>query len=283
MNDIPDSGLLRLAAFSDGAVGGNPAGVLVSETLPSAAEMQRIAAAVGYSETVFAAPAGEGWRVRYFSPEEEVAFCGHATIALGSVLAARAGDGVFALDLNAGRITVEASRTNGATRVTLTSPPTHSAAADPVLVQSALDLFAFVPADLNPALPPARVHGGNDHLVLALQDRATLARLRYDLAAGAKLMRCHGLTTIDLVWAETAQKFHSRNAFAIGGVLEDPATGAAAAAFAGYLRDIGWPHGGRIDIVQGEDMGAISLLRAEIGDTPGAGIRVSGTTRPIAD
>ena len=54
--------------------------------------------------------------------------------------------------------------------------------------------------------------------------------------------------------------------FAAGGLVEDPATGAAAAAFAGYLRDLGWPHGGAIDIVQGEDMGFKSLIHAEIGE-----------------
>ena len=105
--------------------------------------------------------------------------------------------------------------------------------------------------------------------------------MNYDLAEGARLMRRHGLTIINLVWPETPRKFHSRNAFAVGGVIEDPATGAAAAALSGYLRDISWPHGGAIDIVQGEDMGARSLLRAEIGETPGEGIRVSGTTRII--
>ena len=54
----------RLAAFSDGATGGNPAGVVVGKALPSEAEMQKIAADVGYSETVFAAPEAGGWRVR---------------------------------------------------------------------------------------------------------------------------------------------------------------------------------------------------------------------------
>ncbi|WP_424931822.1 PhzF family phenazine biosynthesis protein [Amaricoccus macauensis] len=274
--------ILRLAAFSDGPDGGNPAGVVVADALPPRDEMQRIAAEVGYSETVFAAPEGEGWRVRYHSPEAEVAFCGHATIALGSVLAERQGEGTFPLDLAAGRITVEATRAGGITRATLTSPPTRSAAADPDLLRAALALFALTPADLDPALPPALAHAGNDHLVLALDSRATLARMTYDLAEGARLMQAHGLTTIDLLWAETPRRFHSRNAFAIGGVLEDPATGAAAAALGGYLRDIGWPHGGAIDIIQGEDMGAKSLLRAEIGETPGEGIRVSGTTRIIA-
>jgi PhzF family phenazine biosynthesis protein len=103
--------------------------------------------------------------------------------------------------------------------------------------------------------------------------------MRYDFARGRALMEEAGLITIALVAAENPQLFHVRNAFAAGGVVEDPATGAAAAAFAGYLRDIGWPHQGVIDIVQGEDMGMRSLIRAEI-DTPiGGSIRVSGTAR----
>lgn len=281
MTDLTKTEILRLAAFSDGAAGGNPAGVVVGDALPSTTEMQRIAAMVGYSETAFAAPEGDGWRVRYFSPEDEVAFCGHATIALGSVLAELDGDGVFPLFLNAGQITVEAQRDGSSTRATLTSPPTHSRAADPSLVEAALDLFGLAPADLDPALPPGLAHAGNDHLLLALRDRETLSRMTYDLPGGARLMRHHALTTINLLWIETPQVFHSRNAFAVGGVLEDPATGAAAAALGGYLRDIGWPHGGAIDILQGEDMGARSLLRARISDTPGDGIRVSGATRRI--
>ncbi|RLM50384.1 PhzF family phenazine biosynthesis protein, partial [Halobellus sp. Atlit-31R] len=62
-------------------------------------------------------------------------------------------------------------------------------------------------------------------------------------------------------------------------VLEDPATGAGTAALAGYLRDLGWPHGGAIEVVQGEDMGMRSRLFAQIGPEPGASIRVSGTAR----
>jgi len=282
MKDQTDIDILRLAAFSDGEVGGNPAGVVVADALPARSEMQRIAAMVGYSETVFAAPEGDGWKVRYFSPEDEVAFCGHATIALGSVLAERAGDGIFLLDLASSRITVEVRREAGKTRATLTSPPTRSAAADPALVRSALDLFGLAPDSLDPGLPAGLAHAGNDHLILALKDRATLAGMSYELAEGAVLMRQHGLTTIDLLWIETPRTFHSRNAFAIGGVLEDPATGAAAAALGGYLRDIGWPHEGAIDIVQGVDRGVPSVLRAEIDETRGAGIRVSGTTRVIS-
>jgi PhzF family phenazine biosynthesis protein len=281
-DNLTEAAVLRIAAFSDGETGGNPAGVWVGKALPAERQMQRIASDVGYSETVFAAPVENGWRVRYFSPEGEVAFCGHATIALGSVLAGIDGGGVFRLHLDSAVITVEARQEEGVCHATLTSPPTRSAPADPRLVQVALDLFRLSRSDLDPALPPALAHAGNDHLILALRDRPTLARMAYDLTDGAALMRRFGLTTIDLLWIEEPRRFHSRNAFGIGGVLEDPATGAAAAALSGYLRDIGWPHGGAIDIVQGEDMGARSLLRAEIGATPGEGIRVSGTTRILS-
>ena len=86
--------VLRIAAFADGGAGGNPAGVAIGGALPKAEEMQRIAAEVGFSETAFAAAEGDGWRVRYFSPESEVPFCGHATIALGAALALRQGEGL---------------------------------------------------------------------------------------------------------------------------------------------------------------------------------------------
>jgi len=75
----------KLASFTRNGVGGNPAGVVIEDILPPAATMQRIAADVGYSETAFAAPQGDGFRVRYFAPQAEVPFCGHATIALGCV------------------------------------------------------------------------------------------------------------------------------------------------------------------------------------------------------
>ncbi|MCE8514438.1 PhzF family phenazine biosynthesis protein [Ruegeria pomeroyi] len=271
----------RIAAFSDGALGGNPAGVVIADQMPAEEEMQRIAAEVGYSETAFAAPEGAGWRVRYFAPVGEVAFCGHATIALGATLAGRFGAGTYALQLNDAGISVEGQRHGDRVHAALISPPTRSGAVDLEVLEAALALFGLDESDLDPTLPAAVANAGNDHLVLALRDRARLATMEYDLNRGAAYMRLNGFTTINLLWVETPQRFHSRNAFAIGGVLEDPATGAAAAALAGYLRDIGWPHGGTIDIVQGEDMGARSLLRVEIGDTPGQGVRVSGSARQI--
>lgn len=274
-----DMSVLKIAAFSDGSAGGNPAGVMIADELPNDAEMQRIAAAVGFSETAFAVPVGTGWRVRYFSPESEVPFCGHATIALGAALALKHGDGVFALTLNQAEITVEGHRSGSIIAAALQSPPTRSKPAPAQLVSAVLALFGYTHDDLDPRIPPALAHGGADHLVLGLKTREALAAMKYDLNAGRDVMKQAGLVTILLAYAETSQLFHTRNPFASGGVYEDPATGAATAAFAGYLRDIEWPHGGVIDIVQGEDMGMRSRLRAEIPPSIGSSIRVSGSAR----
>lgn len=275
--------LHRIAAFSDGPQGGNPAGVHLSAQLPDATTMQRIAADVGYSETAFAAPhIDSSWRVRYFSPESEVPFCGHATIALGAVLAREQGDGRFVLVLNDTTIAVDGHRDGDRFLATLQSPPTRSEPAPAPLLDAALGLFGYQPGQLDPRLPPARIHAGADHLLLALRTRADLAAMHYDLDAGRAFMRTHRLVTVALAFAESARRFHTRNAFASGGVHEDPATGASTAALAGYLRDLHWPHAGCVDVVQGEDMGMRSLLRAEFDDTPGGPIRVSGSARVIA-
>jgi PhzF family phenazine biosynthesis protein len=217
--------------------------------------------------------------VRYFAPEVEVDFCGHATIALGAALALRRGDGTFRLQLNNAGITVEGRRDGSAITAALQSPRTSSTPASGRLVAEALALFSCAPADLDERIPPAIANAGANHLVLALKSRERLAAMHYDLDAGRTLAAAESLVTFSLVYAEGSQRFHARNPFPIGGVYEDPATGAAAAALAGYLRDLGWPHGGAIEIVQGEDMGVPSRLHAQIPSAPGASIRVSGLAR----
>jgi PhzF family phenazine biosynthesis protein len=269
----------RIAAFADGKVGGNPAGVVVCDLLPDAAVMQGLAREIGYSETVFAAPSEQGWRARYFAPEVEVDFCGHATIALGAVLALRCGDGTFPLQLNKADITVEGWRAGSTITAALQSPPTRSKPASSPLVAEALTLFSYSPADLDERIPPAIANAGANHLVLALKSRERLSAMHYELDAGRTLAAAEGIVTISLVHAETSQLFHVRNPFPSGGVYEDPATGAAAAALAGYLRDLGWPYGDAIEIIQGEDMGMRSRLHAQIPSAPGTSIRVSGTAR----
>jgi PhzF family phenazine biosynthesis protein len=270
---------LRTAAFSDGPTGGNPAGVVISDSLPDANLMQRIAREVGYSETAFAAPTEGGWRVRYFAPEAEVPFCGHATIALGAALAMKNGDGRFRLFLNNTSITVDGRAEGGTLAATLSSPATSSQPAEPSLVAEALTLLGLRVAALDPRLPPAIIDAGARHLLLAVNSRAQLAAMAYDLDAGRQFMERAGLVTIALVFAETRQLFHARNAFASGGVYEDPATGAAAAALGGYLRDLRWLREGAIEVIQGEDMGMRSRMSVQITPRSGEGVRVTGNAR----
>lgn len=273
----------KYAAFSDGENGGNPAGIVIGDALPSEAQMQQIAADVGFSETAFATRHDSAWRVRYFSPATEVPFCGHATIALGAALTMQNGDGKFRLILNDAEISVEGEKRGDLVAATLQSPTTRSQSAPNQLVDRALLLFGYSKSDLNAELPPALIHAGANHLVLALNSRKALAAMQYELEAGRDLMSSKALVTIMLVYAQTPRLFHVRNPFASGGVYEDPATGAAAAAFAGYLRDLDWPHGGAIDIVQGEDMGMRSRIHAQIPNPRASSVPVSGTARPMTD
>ena len=91
------------------------------------------------------------------------------------------------------------------------------------------------------------------------------------------------LTTISVLWLESDELFHSRNAFASGGVYEDPATGAAAAALAGYLRDINWQGKKAFMILQGEDMGMPSRLLVRYSSKTGESVSVSGEVRHISE
>lgn len=158
-------------------------------------------------------------------------------------------------------------------------PPTRSLPAREDVLKRVLDLFGLTEDQVSSKIPPATVHGGADHFALTLTSREAVAGMSYDQEAGRKLMEDYGWVTILIAYSETPQFFHTRNAFASGGVYEDPATGAASAAYAGYLRDIDWPHGGRTEISQGEDMGLPSRIFAEIPAEKGSSIRVSGAAR----
>ena len=114
--------------------------------------------------------------------------------------------------------------------------------------------------------------------MLAVSSRQVLAGLDYDYAALAALMAEHDWTTMQLVHRERPDLFHARNPFPPGGVVEDPATGAAAAALGGYLRALGLvPPSRRVTIRQGEDMGRPSLLLVDIPEQGGIDVTGSAT------
>lgn len=273
--------LYRLAAFAEADGGGNPAGVFVGDHLPERSEMQATAKDVGFSETAFLAPlSGSRRTIRYYSPEAEVSFCGHATIAAGVVLGRTDGEGTYQLSTAIGEVPVTVRPRDGRMEATLTSvPPRHETVAAAVQ-EAALQALGWQPDELDPSIPPAKAFAGAWHLVLAAASRERLDHLDYDFDTLKSLMLANDLTTLQLVWRETSDLFHARNPFPVGGIVEDPATGAAAAALGGYLRDAALVEAPfRLRIRQGGQMGRPSLLKVEVPAT--GGIRVSGTAIDI--
>ncbi|MGH3950730.1 MAG: PhzF family phenazine biosynthesis protein [Pseudonocardiaceae bacterium] len=276
--------VLRYTAFSSDPAGGNPAGVVLDATGARDAEMLAVAGELGYSETAFLVPRESGWfEVRYFSPLAEVLFCGHATIASAVAYADRHGEGVLRFDTPAGLVEVSTEReSDGATRATLISVTPRSTEIRPADLDALLRALSWDRDDLDPELPPRVAFGGAWHPIVAAVSRERLADLDYDFDVLGKLMADRDWTTIDLVWRESADVFYARNPFPPGGVVEDPATGAAAAAFGGYLRELGLVRPpATITVHQGNDLGRPSVLTVGISDVLDTGIAVSGTAVPI--
>jgi PhzF family phenazine biosynthesis protein len=180
------------------------------------------------------------------------------------------------------RTRARGSANNNATRIeqgrieaTLTSVVPSVEFAPATLLTEVLAALRWSAAELDPALPPRIGYAGARHLILATRTRERLAALDYDFEELKHTMLAADLTTVDLVWRESTNVFHARNPFPVGGVVEDPATGAAAAAFGAYLRELRLvAPPATVTIHQGDDMGRPSLLTVGIGEH--GGIRVSG-------
>jgi PhzF family phenazine biosynthesis protein len=243
--------------------------------------MQQIARDVGYSETVFLAGAGgTEWLARYWSPEAEVAFCGHATIAAAIAIHRQYGGTELAFDTLSGRVPVLVEEIGGAPWATLTSVEPRVEEIAPDDLARLLSLLRFSETELDTALPPKVAYAGVHHPVIALAAQSAHAALEYDFAGLRELMQDRGWMTIQVVWQASPTQFRSRNPFPVGGVVEDPATGAAAAAFGAYLREIGAIEPpASIEILQGEEIGRPSRIFVAIPSEGGIG--VTGTAVPI--
>ncbi|MEV5202927.1 PhzF family phenazine biosynthesis isomerase [Streptomyces sp. NPDC053720] len=282
--------VLRYTAFSADPEGGNPAGVVLDASGLDDAAMLAVAAELGYSESAFltgrSGPGEAGAReytIRYFSPKAEVPFCGHATVATALALAERDGPGDLVFRTPAGTVPVTVTREGAELRATLTSVEPDVLDIAPDDLAEALAALDWPAADLDPALPPRIAFAGARHLVLAAATRERLADLSYDFARLEALMHRLDLTTLQLVWRQAPDVFHVRNPFPVGGVVEDPATGAAAAAFGAYLRDRSLVPGTAVlTLHQGEDMGRPGTLTVEL-RADDARVRVSGTGARIED
>ncbi|WAZ26200.1 PhzF family phenazine biosynthesis protein [Streptomyces cinnabarinus] len=277
--------VLRYTAFSSSPDGGNPAGVVLDATGLDDHDMLAIAADLGYSESAFLTEEPEGidgqrgraYRVRYFSPKAEVPFCGHATVATAIALAERIGPGELVFATRAGTVPVRVTEEGGTVTATLTSVEPHVEEIADADLSEALAALGWPATDLDPAFLPRTAFAGARHLVLAAATRERLADLAYDFARLEALMHRLDLTTVQLVWRESATVFHVRDPFPVGGVVEDPATGAAAAAFGAYARELGLvPEDSVLTLHQGEDLGRPGELTVTLraGDPR---VRVGGT------
>lgn len=275
-------GVIRIAAFTKGSVGGNPAGVVVDAADWDDDRMQRVAAKVGYSETAFVTagdPANRRYNLRYFSPGAEVPFCGHATLATAGELAERVGPGSFTFDTNAGEVRIETAVESGTTTAAFTSVEPRLTQLSPQDLDQLLLLFGLALSDLRAAYPPRLAYAGASHPMLLLRDRSNFDALTFDPGAARALMDTRGWTTIAVLWQESSSEYHARNVFPVGDIIEDPATGAAAAATGAYLRELRALPTTGITIEQGGHVGHPSLL--QVTAQPEGGVTVSGTVRRI--
>lgn len=277
--------ILRYAAFAAVPDGGNPAGIVLDAGALTDADMQRIAAEMGYPETAFLLGRtdeadGRRYRIRYWSPAAEVPFCGHATVATAVVLAERDGDGDMTFETPVGDVALTASTHAGGTEVAFTSVEPVVRELDPTVLARLLDLLSLRADDLDPAHPAREAFAGNWHPVLVLHDPEVFHQFRFAPAPVAELMRERGWTgTITVLHATAGGELLARNLFPVGRITEDPATGSAAAATGAYLRDLGRvPASRTVRIHQGAHVGRPSLLTVTIPEAGGI-VVTGGATR----
>lgn len=270
--------ILRYTAFSTDPSGGNPAGVVLDAGDLDAAQMQQIAADVGFSETAFLTPTGPTTAtVRYFAPIAEVAFCGHATIASAVAWAERSGVGALTLDSPAGLIDVSTTVGPEGIVATLVSVPPQVSELETSVAARLLAALRIAQHDLDPTLPLRVSYSGNSHPIVGVPPQV-LDALDQDQQQLAALMAEQGWgATVAVVSRLAPSVFEARNPFPPGGVREDPATGSAAAALGGYLRALGLVEPPTtLTVHQGRHVGRPGLLTVDIPAGSG-GIAVSGT------
>ncbi|HEX6011462.1 MAG TPA: PhzF family phenazine biosynthesis protein, partial [Geminicoccaceae bacterium] len=280
--------------FTDRRFGGNQLAVLPEAEGLSPAWMQSIAAEFNYSETTFVVPPAEPAhraRVRIFTPKAEIPFAGHPTVGTALVLAwlgRTPAEGEFVLEEGAGSVPVRiaADGHGGAIAAEFAAPvaPSHgpTTPAEPVAAALGLSTVHLV----TDAGLPCVASCGTPFLVVELAGRDALARARLDASAdlpdGGNGVFLFTREPGDGLADVRARMFAPKH-----GIPEDPATGSAAAAFAGFLGGRpgladGWH---RWRIVQGVEMGRPSLIEASAHRRGSrvVEVRVGGKAVPVAE
>lgn len=281
---------LRFASFADAPGGGNPAGIVLDAAGLADGDMIAVAADLGYPETAFViepaiAADPRHLRVRFFSPEDEVPFCGHATIALGVALAERLGTGDFLVETPVGPVSVTTAEDGGRVTASFTSVEPAVRDLDEATADRLLGLLGLDRADLDERWPLREAFAGNWHPVVAVREAGVFDAFTYEAGAVAALMAERGWTgTVTVVHPRPLDGhglvIEARNLFPVGDITEDPATGSAAAALGAYLRALGLIEPpARFTVLQGRHVGRPSRLLVDV--PPVGGITVTGTADPL--
>lgn len=269
--------ILRYAAFTDRPDGGNPAGVVLDADALTSVRMQAVAADVGYSETAFVSRRrGGSASIRYFAPEAEVPFCGHATIATGVALADRYGPGALVLSTTVGELELTSHGTEGEMIASIRTAEPWVASLEHSVRSALLHCLRVKESELAVSLPVLLAFSGNVHPIVPVRDSAVLHDLDYAYPDLKELMAAQGWgATVAVVHRRGPYEFEARNPFPPGGVREDPATGSAAAALGSYLRELGEiPTPSILTVHQGAGMGRPSVIT--VGVPVSGGPTVSG-------
>jgi PhzF family phenazine biosynthesis protein len=280
--------IFQVDSFTDRLFGGNPAGVVPDARGLDDRAMQTIAREMNCSETAFVFPPTRAdctHRVRFFTPGEEVAMCGHATIATFLVLAGEAtgsaglAAGRAVMECGAGALPISVEGTGAATTVTMTqNAGTFLEVPSRGMIAQAIGL---PPDVLAPRPPPEVSSTGLPAAIVPLQSVEVLARCRPDAAKIRALAdgTTAGVYAVVLEPSEAAavRRAHARFFCAEGlGIGEDPVTGSAAGALAAWLHRHGrLPVGEILTVEQGAYCGRPGTVRARVGED--LRVSISGT------
>lgn len=287
---------LILDVFTRTPLAGNPLAVVTEAEGLDTAAMQRIANEFNLSETVFVLPperAAHRARIRIFTPHYEMAFAGHPTVGAAVALGTPQPDmpQVFVLEEKVGPVRCAVSLASGVGFAEFDSPrlaETVPMTAAPEAIAAALGLE---PSDIGfeNHRPSAR-SAGVPYLTVPVPGLETLGRARLDERLWVELAgdADEGRAPAAYVYCRRPSGgFRTRMLAGHHGLVEDPATGSAAAAFAGAVFHFDTPRDGtnRIAIEQGVEMGRPSQIRLEIDVAAGrmTGARIGGCAVKVAE
>ena len=290
-----------LDVFTDKPFAGNPLAVVMEAQGLDGARMQALAREFNLSETVFVLephdPVNTA-RLRIFTPAREIPFAGHPTIGTAVLLARlRAPDLMAREDLRivleegVGSVDCSVRQMRGRAAegrfVVPQLPWSEGEVAGAAEIARALNLSQD---DIGfDAHVPTRWSAGNAFTFVPLRSLDAMARARPDLSCFAQVIG--GERPAVFLYTSQVERegshVHARM-FAPGlGVAEDPATGSAAAAFAGVAAMFEQPEDGSHELVieQGFEMGRPSIIRLGLDIEAGqlVGASVGGYVVPVSE